>query len=290
MKITLVTTFPSAIENKRLREEAEKMGHKFKTSNLDNLVFKITNSCLKVEGLTDLKTDLIIVRGIFSSIKTISAVVEGFRRRGVKVFDNNLLDHKYSISKVTDIVKLSLASLPVPDTVHARRFGDYPVMAKNLGYPVIVKSTRTGKGIRVFKFDTEKDLMEFIDGCQEEGWAAKNFLIQEFIPYVYDLRILVIGKKIFTMRRIPAEGEFRANFSLGGRVETFDLDGKSQKLALRALQAVGLSLGGVDLLITKEKKPYLLEVNHTAGFLGMEKATGENIAKVWLEHAISNAR
>ena len=48
------------------------------------------------------------------------------------------------------------------------------------------------------------------------------------------------------------------------------------------------------MLITKDKdgvaKRYILEVNHTAGFLGMEKATGENIGKIFVEHAIAQAR
>jgi glutathione synthase/RimK-type ligase-like ATP-grasp enzyme len=51
-----------------------------------------------------------------------------------------------------------------------------------------------------------------------------------------------------------------------------------------------MSIGGVDILITGHNKRYILEVNHTAGFVGMEKATGENIAKIYLEHAIKEAK
>jgi glutathione synthase/RimK-type ligase-like ATP-grasp enzyme len=92
------------------------------------------------------------------------------------------------------------------------------------------------------------------------------------------------------MRRIPGEGEFRANFSLGGSVELFDLDEAGKKMAMKALKAVGLSIGGVDMLITEDNKRYILEVNHTAGFIGMELATSTNIGKIWVEHAIASAK
>jgi glutathione synthase/RimK-type ligase-like ATP-grasp enzyme len=57
-----------------------------------------------------------------------------------------------------------------------------------------------------------------------------------------------------------------------------------------ALTAIDMSVGGVDVLIAEGNKKYILEVNHTAGFVGMEKATGENIGRVFVEHAIANAR
>ncbi|BCX15038.1 MAG: hypothetical protein KatS3mg088_721 [Patescibacteria group bacterium] len=47
-----------------------------------------------------------------------------------------------------------------------------------------------------------------------------------------------------------------------------------------------MSVGGVDILIGEDGSRYILEVNHTAGFVGMEKATGKNIGKIWLENAI----
>jgi glutathione synthase/RimK-type ligase-like ATP-grasp enzyme len=100
----------------------------------------------------------------------------------------------------------------------------------------------------------------------------------------------VIGERVFAMRRIPGEGEFRANFSLGGSVELFDLDEAGVSLSKSAMKSIGMSVGGVDILITSDNRRYVLEVNHTAGMLGMEKATGENITKIYVEHALKNAK
>jgi len=92
------------------------------------------------------------------------------------------------------------------------------------------------------------------------------------------------------MERIPRPGDFRANFSLGGSVELFEPSNETIALAKKALQATGMSVGGVDVLITEDGRQYILEVNHNPGFEGMELATKENIAKIYLEHAIKEAK
>jgi RimK family alpha-L-glutamate ligase len=290
MNISLLTTLPSLIENKRISEEAKALGHKLGLISLKDFKFHIKDSKFTVDELENCRADVLIVRGIFNSIRSISEILKNMRKKGVKIFDNNFISHQYSINKTVDLVKLSLNKINVPDTAHVRNFLDYPKVAKKIRYPVIVKSTRMGKGVGVHKVESEAELKQFIQKAQREDKHAKNFLIQQFVPYVFDLRCLVVGKHVFTMQRIPAKGEFRANFSLGGDVKTFDLDDEGKKLALSALSAIEMSVGGVDILITEDNKRYVLEVNHTAGFTGMEKATGENIGKLFVKHAIAQAR
>ena len=94
---------------------------------------------------------------------------------------------------------------------------------------------------------------------------------------------------MYSMKRIPGEGEFRANFSLGGKVEIFKPDLETRDMALEAMRAVELKVGGVDVLITKDGKKCILEVNHTPGFVGMEEATKENITRKYVELVIEKA-
>jgi len=289
MKITLITTLSSLIENQRLQQEAEKMGHQFQLIDLKNFNYQIKDNQLSLPQLKNLDTDIIIVRGVFNSLKSISTIVNHYRQQGTKVFDNHLLSHLYSIDKVTDMIKLSLNQIPTPNTSYSREYSDFPKLAEQLGYPLIVKSTRMGKGANVFKLTLPLTLQNN-RGLQNKTNKPKSLLLQQFIPYIYDLRILCIGDETFTMRRIPAKNEFRANFSLGGSVELFDPQPETIKLAHQALKAVDMTIAGVDVLITQNNKQYILEVNHTAGFVGMEKATGKNIAKIWLEHAIKTAK
>lgn len=290
MRIALVTTLPSLSENKRIAEEVQALGYEFELVDAAGFSFVTADGVLNVPGLYDLQAEVIIVRGIFNALKPISTIIGSLRAKGARVFDNNFLEHKYSIDKVTDIIKLALAGVPVPGTVYLRDFESMYAKAREMGFPTVLKSTRMGKGASVFKLDSEAQLKDLLAGLEAGGKEAKSYLLQKYIDYKYDLRCLVIGEHIYTMKRIPASGEFRANFSLGGTVELFYLDEEGQELAKKALSVVGMSVGGVDILVGKDGKRYVLEVNHTAGFVGMEKATGENIGRVFVEHAISCAR
>jgi len=290
MKIALLTTLPGLIENKRIEDEVQSLGHSFTLINLQNFNFFINQNKLSIPELDNIDADILIVRGIFNSIKPITTVIKNLRKNRIKIFDNNFLTHQYVINKVNDQIKLSLRKVSTPNTYYARDFSTYHNTAKKIGYPVIVKSTRMGKGVGVHKLDNPSELKNIITQLQGEGKSAKGYLMQEFIPYIHDLRILIIGEHAFTMKRIPKEGEFRANFSLGGSVENFDLDDDTKKLAIKALKTIGMSVGGVDVLITSEGKKYILEVNHVAGMVGMELAVSQNITKTYVEHALQHAK
>jgi len=290
MKITLITTHAEFAENKRIAEEVENLGHDFNLVDLKFFEYFVNQDGLSVPGITDVDTNIAIFRGIFSSLKPIAAAANLFKKKNIKVFDNSLLVHKYSINKVTDMIKLADRGVKLPKTFYAREFDKYPEMSEKIGFPLIVKLTRTGKGAGIHKIDTKERLKEFIGNIKKNDGKASNYIMQEFIPYLHDLRILVIGGKMFTMKRTPKEGDFRANFSLGGSVEQFSPDDETKDLAIDALRAVDMSVGGVDVLITEDNQKYILEVNHTAGMIGMEEATSENITKAYVRHVIEKAK
>jgi len=290
MRVVLITTRASLEENKRIETEVVALGHKFTMLDFKDFEYSVIDGKLEVEHFSYLKPDVVIVRGIFNAVKPIAMFINGLRKSGVKVFDNNFTHHIYSINKIADIMKLAQADIPIPDSFHLNSFDSFIPSAEKIGYPIICKLTRTGKGAGIYKFDDSASFQTFINSLQEREAEPKSYMIQKFIPYVHDLRILIIGQEMYCMKRIPGEGEFRANFSLGGSVELFDLDEPGKELAKKALHAVDLQIGGVDMLITEDNKRYILEVNHTAGFIGMELATSTNIGKIWVEYALAQAR
>jgi len=161
--------------------------------NLKEFEYEILENRIFVRQFENLSPDLVIVRGVFRSIKSITAYLESLRRKGVKIFDNQFLLHKYSINKISDIIKLVQAGIPVPDTFHLHSFEKYLPSAAKVGYPIVCKLTRTGKGAGVHKFDREEDFKRFIENIALNEGDPRNYIIQKFIPYVYDLRILVIA-------------------------------------------------------------------------------------------------
>jgi hypothetical protein len=92
------------------------------------------------------------------------------------------------------------------------------------------------------------------------------------------------------MNRYAPEGDWRTNVALGGDVEdaTGTLNDEVETIAKRATDVVGLDYAGVDI-VEGEDGYYVLEVNPTAGFKGLFKATGRSpaphIARLAIERA-----
>lgn len=290
MKIVLITNLNNGSENDRLTQEALKLGHEISFVKPEDITISIIDNRLHYPEICDLQPDIVVLRGILHSIRKVVSLVEHMRKDGIKVFDNNLTQMQYSIDKVSDLTKLALKNIPLVNSEYSTQYDQFPTMAAAIGYPFIIKPVNTGKGIGVTKIENKNQLQAYIKDRKANNWHAKTLLMQQFIPYEHDLRILVIGNHTFTMRRVPAKGEFRANYSLGGAVELFEPKKQTKTLAIKALNSINMSIGGVDILITKDSHEYILEVNHSPGFEGMEKATDQNIAKIFLTHAIKEAK
>lgn len=107
------------------------------------------------------------------------------------------------------------------------------------------------------------------------------FLLQEFIKEAKgtDVRAFVVGDSVVAaMKRIAPKGEFRSNIHRGGVAEKIMLTAEEKKIAIKAAQAVGLTIAGVDILQTK-KGPMVLEVNSSPGIEGIEKYSGIDVAE-----------
>jgi len=282
MKITFITASPDMKEFVRIKEECGKAD--FEYNLIDFKDFKYINKDGVFRFAPDIPdSDIVVLRALFPTMASIEPLADYLKSRGMKVFDNGLLRHRYSMNKSYDIFKLILANIKVPDTFSARNYRDLYEAPNEFGMPLVVKSSRAGQGSCVWMVKNNTEYKDFIAKFEQEKYPAKNILVQGFVDYKFDLRIFVLGNTMHCMRRIPRSGDFRANFSLGGTVELFPLTDELRGLAKKAVVAVGLDIAGVDVLIDKE-------VNHTPGMLGMEEATHENITRMYIDYAIAHAK
>jgi len=145
-------------------------------------------------------------------------------------------------------------------------------------YPLVLKLSHSSQGAGVFLHHNEKTLFSQINELCLDGI---DFVIQECIrPMGQDIRAFVINNSVCgAMRRIAADGEFRANISLGGRGEKTQLSQEESALVCKAASIFGLSTAGVDFIRTPQG-PVLLEVNREPGYKGIMAATGLDVAAV----------
>ncbi|WKZ24346.1 MAG: RimK family alpha-L-glutamate ligase [Candidatus Dojkabacteria bacterium] len=234
------------------------------------------------------KYDVLLVREVFAYFKYALNIISYLKKHGKVVVDNNLASEKMMINKLIDGQRIVQAGLPFPKTYHAHTLENYlamiPRIDKEVGFPVVIKHRSSGKGAKIYKLEDRLDLENTLTDLQEENKLGR-FYIQEYLPLAADYRVLVVADQVVgAMLRIPKKGDFRANFSLGGTVEPAELTDEMKDLATRAAQATNANFGGVDIVYTTDKKPYLLEVNRTPGFEGFTKAHGIDVAKMFVDY------
>jgi RimK family alpha-L-glutamate ligase len=101
-----------------------------------------------------------------------------------------------------------------------------------------------------------------------------------------DLRAYVVGGAcVALMRRVARPGEVRANLALGAAGLPLPLSHDAAGVAVAALAACGLDLGGVDLIEDAGGTVRVLEVDAWAGFAGITAVTGADVAGAILDHA-----
>jgi len=130
----------------------------------------------------------------------------------------------------------------------------------------VIKPVYGGYGLNIYRFKNTDELRRiFINKFYDK------FIVQEYIPYKHDLRIFVIGNEVVsTMERIP-KNDWRGNVSLGASVKEFKITDEIEDMVLKCVEKIGCDIVGVDVLIDKDYKPYLLEMNITPQFRGIIK-------------------
>ena len=170
--------------------------------------------------------------------------------------------------------------LRVPRTIVCQTPDDAMAAFAALGGDVVVKPLFGSEGRGIARL-------------QDEALAQRAFrmlaglgavlYVQEFIPHDgFDIRVLVVGQKMFAMRRRnPAD--WRTNISRGATAEPIELTAEMAELARRAADAIAAPVAGVDLLPGSDGRLYVLEVNAVPGWKALAAALHVDIAAAVLE-------
>ena len=143
-------------------------------------------------------------------------------------------------------------------------------------FPLILKTTTGSKGVGVIFIESERSYNATIQLLYKIDEDVE-LLIQEYIKTDGDVRVLILGKTILgAMKRHIIEGDFRSNYSQGGKISKYTLSELEKEKVLLAAKKIKGKYVGVDFIPSKEG-PKIIEVNHSPGSEGIEKATGGNL-------------
>ena len=268
----------------RIKEEGEKRGHQIEgcyvselTVYSDSTTFTPTLRDKSFEGY-----DLLYFWALGKRRWEWYAASEFINKTyGVIIVNKVVIDptENYSPTPLISFWKQYENKLPFPASVLLFSNKSVEGVIDKFKFPVIVKGSTTHKGKGVFLANTKAEIESII---KENKEISPSFIIREFIPNDGDIRVFTVGyRAIGAMKRIPPEGDFRSNISLGGRGENFDLSLRDdvRDLAEKVSEVTKTEIAGVDIILHKEtNKPYILEVNPGPQFTGFEKYTGINAA------------
>lgn len=240
----------------------------------NNFDIKVGNQSIK-------KFSLIFVRGFWNYQDEVSLLAKFCKRMKIPLLDTGI-QNEHTISKNDDLLILQEKGLPIIKTIFLENKQDANTLLKELKFPIVAKECKGKRGFDVHLLINKKQLTEFLTLMipEEKTSDTKTYQFQEFIPADFDVRVLVLGKKVLGAieRRSADPHDFRHNISLGGHAKSFDSSNEMNNMAIRAAQALKYEFAGVDFIQNKQTgKWYLLEINRSPGFEGFMKATGINV-------------
>ncbi len=185
--------------------------------------------------------------------------------KGIPFLNSENLNTQY-ICKASQYLKFKRAGLPIPRTIVG-----YPsVLRKAFETEApgawIIKLAAGSNGKDNFLINAEND----IDSCDNKSL----YVMQPFIANDFDYRIIVGGDKVLlAYKRSRDKSRTHVNNVHQGGTREFTgnpLPKRIESIAIKASNAVNREISGVDILISADNKPYLLESNFNYGLPKIE--------------------
>ncbi|MEX1995574.1 MAG: RimK family alpha-L-glutamate ligase, partial [Candidatus Saccharimonadales bacterium] len=293
MKIVILSKGPGNYSTKRLVEEAKKRGHEVRIINylLCEARIRQSNPIILYKGEVLKDIDAIIPRIASSYTRYGAAIVRQFEMQGVYTPISSISIVR-SRDKLRSIQLLARAGIGIPKTIFSRGISEVDTIMEELGGPpIIIKLARGTHGKGVVLAESRKAAKSVLQGFYLMDDEGTNILMQEYIEESggADIRAFVVGSQVVAcMKRQSLDNDFRSNLHQGGEGTSVKLTDEERRTALKAAKAMGLTVCGVDMMISN-RGPLVLEVNASPGF-GIEAVTGRNVAEKIIEYVEQNAK
>ncbi len=214
--------------------------------------------------------------------------LRAFERWGIPTI-NSASSAAICDDKIEMTAALALDGVPTLETMVAFSIEGALEAAETLGYPVVLKPAGGSWGRLLAKANSPASLRTILEQKQQLGSHHHSvFYLQEYIEKPgRDIRVLVVGDDVIAASYRSA-GHWITNVARGATSTRCEVTPEIAGIAIDAVNAVGATLAGVDLVETADGLK-VIEVNGGVEFKGLRTTTDLSIPDVILDHAASAA-
>ena len=263
----LVYEAEGAERNRVFIEMHKEKGRKF------GIAFKLV---ICDDGLPDGKPDFAIVRAMRADIS------RSLEARSIPTFNNSRVSEICN-NKARTYEYLAANGIPVIPWISARSDDIPPEIAE---YPAVIKPCcgHGGKNVTLIRNDAE------YENARSEI-APDEYVIQPLATTLgRDMRVYILGgKPVAAVLRI-GDGDFRSNFSLGGKVEKKELSEDERELIAKVCAVFDFDYCGIDIMY-HEGRPVINEIEDVVGARMLYATHPElDIVDIYLEYIVNKLK
>ncbi|MCK5588051.1 MAG: RimK family alpha-L-glutamate ligase [Candidatus Lokiarchaeota archaeon] len=230
--------------------------------------------------------DALIVRGpplgTLEQIITKLDILYKLERLGLKII-NSPKAIEVAGDKFLSGVQLAEIGIPIPRSIITENIDAALDGFSNLGGDVIVKPIIGGRGRGIVRITDREIAWRIFDTLLRSNQVI---FIQEYLPHgQQDIRTLVVGKKV-TAAMYRVSETWKSNISEGAIPKPCRIDDSLEQLSIDASKILGCELAGVDIIEAQDKR-YVIEVNPSPGWKGLQSVTEHSIADAIISYILT---
>jgi len=271
-------------EEKMLQKEAAELGHT--AEMLDAKITQINTDTKK----SDLELGDVVLERCVSYFR-------GLHFTSALEFLDIPVLNKFDVASICGnkmfmTLLLKKNNIPTPKTYFSFSSQSATENLEKVGYPLVIKPVigSWGRGVIPIK---DKDTMDAVVEVREitDSPHDRIYYLQEVVKRPpRDIRIITIGDEPIAGMYRKSSGGFKTNIALGADPEICEITKEMEEMAIKASQAMGGGILGIDMMEDEEKGIVVHEVNNTVEFKGLAKVAKRNIPKEMIEFALDYAR
>lgn len=192
----------------------------------------------------------------------------------------------YAENKITQLTIAQKIGFKIPETLISNNPEEIIRFYNNCNKNIVVKPIKSGlieDNIVVFTNKVTSDKIKNIKSA-----IQTPSIYQENIPKQFDIRITVIGTKVFPVEIHSQENrntryDWRKSQDLDMVQQKHILPKEIKDKCIKLLDMFDLKFGAIDMILTPEGEYYFLEINPNGQWAWIEKRTGYELTKALVD-------